>query len=486
MPDEIALITEPLITHFDALENIDIKENFNSDSCNDETNISVLQGVNDDVAADEHTFSSDDEKYLLQHLNSLKNESQEENEKCNRKSKRNCSKTKSKTEKTNTQKKSKARKAKAEKHETAANTCVQNNSVTDPVIAVSQSDTECNAEEDGDGVQKISVTEKTKSLDDFIAEWKQELDCMICNKGYGNFTELAKHFRAEHPAQKAYVACCQRKFTNRHHLYEHILLHIDPQAFQCPHCGKCSSNKRNLKKHINENHTQAGKERPFECMTCHKRFTKKTILKMHEETHDTRKEFTCGICGKGFATLQRSKSHERMVHNVDRVCDQCGKTIHGVYALRQHLLEHAGIKKPKWPCDQCNAELYSRSSLKRHKSSIHNDGSTVYRCSLCNKIAPSEEALRSHKKFVHQAERKFVCSICGKAFKVALVLREHMSSHTGMDLYQCPHCPKTFKVSSNMHHHRKRAHPVEWAQARANRPQSVKVDINSVSNEIVI
>ncbi|XP_073835287.1 transcription factor grauzone-like [Musca autumnalis] len=327
---------------------------------------------------------------------------------------------------------------------------------------------------------------RTKEIDEFIAQWKQDLECVVCGELYSNLTLLRKHFRDKHPNQKCYITCCQRKLRHRFHIEEHIRIHLDPNAFKCDVCGKCCTTSRSLINHKLEKHTAEGQERIFECPMCPKKFAKKTVLKNHIETHKTGTDYVCDECGKGFATEQRRKIHQRMVHNVDRVCDQCGKTIHGIYALKQHLLEHEGIKKPKWPCDICNAQLYSHSSLKRHKQVAHNDGSTVYVCGECGKIAATETALRSHKKYVHQAERKHKCTICDKAFKVAVVLREHMATHTGEDLYTCPHCPKTFKVSSNMHHHRKKAHPKEWAEGRLNRPTIAKIDINQVSNEVVL
>lgn len=358
---------------------------------------------------------------------------------------------------------------------------------------ISHDEANGSSNEDTDGNQtEKSTKEKSagkktnKEIDEFIAQWKQHLDCVICSQTFPNLTLLRKHFRELHPNDRCYISCCQRKLRHRFHIEEHIRFHIDPNAFKCDVCDKCCTNSRTLNNHKLEKHTEVGQQRPFECTICQKRFAKKTVLKCHMETHKTGTDFECGECGKGFSTEQRRKVHERMVHNVDRVCDQCGKTIHGIYALKQHLLEHAGIQKPKWPCDQCNAQLYSHSSLKRHKQVAHHDGSTVYVCGDCGKIAATATALRSHKKYVHEAERKHKCTICDKAFKVAVVLREHMATHTGEDLYTCPHCPRTFKVSSNMHHHRKKAHPKEWAEGRLNRPIVPKVDVNQISHEVVM
>lgn len=39
-----------------------------------------------------------------------------------------------------------------------------------------------------------------------------------------------------------------------------------------------------------------------------------------------------------------------------------------------------------------------------------------------------------------------------------------MATHTGIDLYQCQFCTRTFKSHANMHNHKKKMHPNEWVR----------------------
>lgn len=328
-----------------------------------------------------------------------------------------------------------------------------------------------------------SGLEKGKESDEFIAEWKPLLECDLCNETFPSFDLLKIHFKDVHNT-RCYIKCCERKFYRRCVLVDHIRLHINPETHKCDICGKPSSSKYNLKLHKKIVHEETEK---FECDVCHRFFNQKPNLERHLLTHVTgNKNFFCKECDKGYVLEIQLKSHIKTVHTDNRVCDQCGKTIHGVGALKKHLMEHAGIERPKYPCDECGAQLRSRGNLRRHKAAYHNDGTTIYVCSICGKVAASEYGLLTHKKHVHQEERKHKCTYCEKAFKRPKFLREHIATHTGQDLYQCPHCPQTFKVSSNMHHHRKKAHPVEFEEGRKNRLQLRKVDISQVTNQVVL
>lgn len=107
--------------------------------------------------------------------------------------------------------------------------------------------------------------------------------------------------------------------------------------------------------------------------------------------------------------------------------------------------------------------LKDKNSLRKHMTR-HAQASDKYTCNLCGKTAPNKDALQKHQRYSHYTDRIHQCSVCEKSFKKALLLKEHMTTHTGEVLYTCPYCPKTFNSSANRHAHKKKQHVELWAQ----------------------
>ncbi|XP_034654607.1 transcription factor grauzone isoform X1 [Drosophila subobscura] len=297
------------------------------------------------------------------------------------------------------------------------------------------------------------------------------LTCDICHQGHATFLLLCKHMLQVHH-RKGYAVCCHKKFYKRSALTDHIDRHLDPEKFKCTECDKTFADKQCLRNHELLKH-QPDDVKVFMCEQCPKRYTKQYLLEQHRIIHKER-TIPCGICDRRFPNDSLLSTHVKMVHsNYGIMCDICAQVIRGRAAFKRHQLEHSGgASEPKVQCDICGSWHKNRHSLKKHVRRHKGSSEEVRTCKVCGKVSPNRSAMLSHQRYVHLADRKHECSVCNKAFKKAITLKEHMAMHTGEVLYKCPHCPKTFNSNANKHTHRKKAHPKEFEEARKARTES--------------
>lgn len=206
----------------------------------------------------------------------------------------------------------------------------------------------------------------------------------------------------------------------------------------------------------------------YQCDKCPKTYIRKQQLMFHMERHTAVKNDKCPQCDKCFINAAVLKNHIRLVHENEfiQVCDICAKVFKNKAIYEQHYkLIHCENTTPPVQCKICGSWMKHEISLRKHMRR-HEQEANTYICNICGKESPNRGALLSHQKYVHFDERNHKCTVCEKAFKRAISLKEHMTTHTGDVLYNCSHCDKTFNSSGNMHKHRKKMHPVEWANAR--------------------
>ncbi|EDW91588.1 transcription factor grauzone [Drosophila yakuba] len=295
------------------------------------------------------------------------------------------------------------------------------------------------------------------------------LTCDVCHEGQETFLLLCKHMLQEHH-RKGYAICCNKKFYKRSFLTDHIDRHADPEKFKCTQCDKRFADKQCLRNHeLLKHHPE--EEKTFMCEQCPKRYTKQYLLDQHRVIHKER-NVVCDLCERRFPNQSLLCTHVKMAHgNYGTMCDICAQVIRGRAAFQRHQLEHAGVTEPKVQCDICGSWHKNKHSLKKH---VRRHNGTAATCDLCGKVSPNRSAMLSHQRYVHLTDRKHECSVCGKAFKKAITLREHMTMHTGEVLYKCPHCPKTFNSNANQHTHRRKCHPKEFEEARKARTEKRK------------
>lgn len=79
-----------------------------------------------------------------------------------------------------------------------------------------------------------------------------EVKCHECGEQFDSFFRVRKHFKRFHPEMKAYLMCCERKFTRRYELLEHLEYHDKSVVHRCQICnnGKDYKSASSLRMHI--------------------------------------------------------------------------------------------------------------------------------------------------------------------------------------------------------------------------------------------
>uniref|UniRef100_A0A3P9NBB0 C2H2-type domain-containing protein n=1 Tax=Poecilia reticulata TaxID=8081 RepID=A0A3P9NBB0_POERE len=295
--------------------------------------------------------------------------------------------------------------------------------------------------------QQIKVEEKEVycSQGEVQIELKQETDtCMVFpadeqtyqtesepKRNQVIFQEPAESENQNWASKPFSCVICEKGFTGKHALNNHIRTHTGEKLFSCVNCGKSFGYKQHLTRHM-KIHT------PFSCGNCGKSFSQKRNLTQHMMIHTGEKPFSCGNCGKIFSQKSNLTRH-MMIHTGEKPfpCVNCGKSFTDKYALNNHIRTHTG-EKP-FSCVNCGKSFSCKQYLTRTPlSGGHCELSKRFSCVICKKVFSGKYALNSHIR-THTGEKPFSCVNCGKSFSQKQNLTKHMMIHTAGLLFPS-HC----------------------------------------------
>uniref|UniRef100_A0A1I8MNQ4 C2H2-type domain-containing protein n=1 Tax=Musca domestica TaxID=7370 RepID=A0A1I8MNQ4_MUSDO len=324
------------------------------------------------------------------------------------------------------------------------------------------------------------------------------------------------HMKAVHlpkaPRTRQQCKYCQAWLASKSGLRTHILnmhVHADVEH-RCEICGFVSTSREAKKRHIQFKHNP---EKRHKCSVCDKSFKVAILLREHMATHTGVDLYKCLYCDATFKSKSNRSTHSKRVHPVEYekaiirrpkpcgiknfetssfscekllakhqkdhpakeyICETCGKVTPTLAVLKRHVRK---VHDPKVPaqCTYCGKWYVTRSLMLRHVLNMHTTADSEHRCDICGFVSSTRSATRQHKRFKHNPEKRHKCTMCEKAFKTPTLLKEHLATHTGIDLYKCAYCEATFKSKSNRSTHYRRHHPVEYNANMIRRPKPTAI-----------
>ncbi|XP_042321482.1 zinc finger and BTB domain-containing protein 41 [Sceloporus undulatus] len=347
---------------------------------------------------------------------------------------------------------------------------------------------------------KSNLTVHRKKHNNEMEFHKKEHKCSYCSKLHATKKTLMKHVKRYHPENiQEFLSIkkkksegwkcdiCNKSFTRRPHLEEHMILHTQDKPFKCTYCeehfksrfarlkhqekfhlgpfpcdicGRQFNDTGNLKRHIECTH---GGKRKWTCFICGKSVRERTTLKEHLRIHSGEKPHLCSICGQSFRHGSSYRLHLRVHHDDKRYeCEECGKTFIRHDHLTKHKKIHSGEKAHQ--CEECGKCFGRRDHLTVHYKSVHlgekvwqKYKATFHQCEVCKKVFKGKSSLEMHFR-THSGEKPYKCQICSQSFRIKKTLTKHMVIHSDARPFNCQYCNATFKRKDKLKYHTDHVH----------------------------
>ncbi|CAN9514088.1 unnamed protein product [Ophioblennius macclurei] len=257
--------------------------------------------------------------------------------------------------------------------------------------------------------------------------------CKYCGKVCKSSNSMAflAHIRTHTGSKPFMCKICNFATAQLGDARNHVKRHLGMREYKCDICGWAFVMKKHLSTHLLGKHgVGQRKERKFECELCERSFSEKWALNNHMKLHSGEKPYKCAwpSCHYAFLNLSAMKDHYR-THTGEKsyLCDLCGFAGGTRHALTKHRRQHTGERPFK--CKLCNFASTTQSHLSRHKR-VHT-GEKPYRCPWCDYRSNCAENIRKHILHTgkHEGVKMYNCPKCTHATNSPMEFRNHLKEH---------------------------------------------------------
>ncbi|XP_023132617.2 zinc finger protein 407 isoform X1 [Amphiprion ocellaris] len=262
--------------------------------------------------------------------------------------------------------------------------------------------------------------------------------CKYCGKVCKSTNSMAflAHIRTHTGSKPFMCKICNFATAQLGDARNHVKRHLGMREYKCDICGWAFVMKKHLSTHLLGKHgVGQRKERKFECKLCERSFSEKWALNNHMKLHSGEKPYKCAwpSCHYAFLNLSAMKDHYR-THTGEKsyLCDLCGFAGGTRHALTKHRRQHTGERPFK--CKLCNFASTTQSHLSRHKR-VHT-GEKPYRCPWCDYRSNCAENIRKHILHTgkHEGVKMYNCPKCDYATNSPMEFRNHLKdSHSDIE-----------------------------------------------------
>uniref|UniRef100_A0A6J0UH87 Zinc finger protein 407 n=1 Tax=Pogona vitticeps TaxID=103695 RepID=A0A6J0UH87_9SAUR len=273
------------------------------------------------------------------------------------------------------------------------------------------------------------IVEDTEQINREREENKGNI-CKYCGKMCRSSNSMAflAHIRTHTGSKPFKCKICHFATAQLGDARNHVKRHLGMREYKCHVCGVAFVMKKHLNTHLLGKHgVGTPKERKFTCPLCDRSFTEKWAMNNHMKLHTGEKPYKCTwpTCHYSFLTASAMKDHYR-THTGEKsfLCDLCGFAGGTRHALTKHRRQHTGEKPFK--CDECNFASTTQSHLTRHKR-VHT-GEKPYRCPWCDYRSNCAENIRKHILHTgkHEGVKMYNCPKCEYGTNIPVEFRNHL------------------------------------------------------------